>query len=75
MFEFCCWLQKEQRRCCQIAYSEEFKKEVVKYALATSYSKAAEKYGVGKGSISRWVKENRTEQNGTEQVKKKYLMV
>ena len=53
-----------------IAYSKEFRKEVVDYALATSYSKAAEKYNVGKGSITRWIKKtkNRTEQgNGTEQ--------
>ncbi len=39
-----------------VAYSEEFKKKVVAFALATSYGEAAEKYDVGKGSIARWVK-------------------
>jgi len=58
-----------------VAYSEKYKRKVVAFALATSYEKAAEKYGVGKGSISRWIKKNknRTEQtNGTEQIKKKH---
>lgn len=37
-------------------YTDEFKKEVVNYYYGSSYNKTAEKFGVSKRSVERWVK-------------------